>query len=110
MLAAVADFISRAFRPFDDAYRLGGEEFLDLPEGSRSGRPARKYWNAARANLEKMPITLANGPTINITASFGLVASTDDVSVEEMLHRADQALYRAKNQGRNAIVVLDTTI
>lgn len=107
VLASVADYISRSFRPFDDAYRLGGEEFLvclkevDLATGL-------KVLDRARANLEKMPITLANGPTINITASFGLVVSTDDVAVEEMLHRADQALYRAKNQGRNRIVVLDT--
>jgi diguanylate cyclase (GGDEF)-like protein len=106
VLASVADFISRSFRPFDDAYRLGGEEFLvclkevDLATGL-------KVLERIRGSLEKMPITLTNGPTINITASFGLTVSSDNIAVEELLHRADQALYRAKNQGRNQIVMLD---
>jgi diguanylate cyclase (GGDEF)-like protein len=108
VLASVADFISRTFRPFDDAYRLGGEEFLvclkeiDLATGL-------KVLERVRGNLEKMPIALMNGPAITITASFGLVMSVDDIAVEDMLHRADQALYRAKNQGRNRIVVLDSS-
>ena len=108
VLASVADFISRSFRPFDDAYRLGGEEFLvclkevDLATGL-------KVLERIRGNLEKMPIKLPSGLVITITASFGLVASTDNTAVEEMLHRVDQALYRAKNQGRNRIVVLDSS-
>jgi len=106
VLAAVADHVSRSLRPFDDAYRLGGEEFLlvlkeaDLAIGLT-------VLERLRAGLEKMPVTLANGAVINATASFGLTCAEKDVAVEEMLHRADQALYRAKNQGRNRIVVLE---
>jgi diguanylate cyclase (GGDEF)-like protein len=107
VLASVADHVSRSLRPFDDAYRLGGEEFLlclkeaDLATGL-------KVLERLRASLEKLPITLTSGPAINVTASFGLTAGAKDIAIEEMLHRADQALYRAKNQGRNAIVVLET--
>lgn len=109
VLAAVADHVSRSLRPFDDAYRMGGEEFLlclkeaDLAEGL-------KVLERLRESLEKLPITLTNGVSANITASFGLTVAMPDVTVEEMLHRADQALYRAKNQGRNAIVVLEAAV
>jgi len=106
VLAAVADHVSRSLRPFDDAYRLGGEEFLlclkeaDLATGL-------KVLERLRMSLEKTAITLSSGPAINVTASFGLTASLRNIPVEEMLHRADQALYRAKNAGRNQIVVLE---
>jgi diguanylate cyclase len=106
VLAAVADQVSRSIRPFDDAYRLGGEEFLlclkeaDLAVGL-------VVLERLRAGIEKLPITVGNGPLVSITASFGLTVSTGETAVEELLHRADQALYRAKNQGRNAIVVLE---
>jgi diguanylate cyclase len=106
VLAAVADHVSRSLRSFDDAYRVGGEEFLlclkeaDLATGL-------KILERLRAGLEKTPIALGGSPAINVTASFGLTESLRDSSVEELLHRADQALYRAKNQGRNTIVMLE---
>jgi len=108
VLAAVADHVSRSLRPFDDAYRMGGEEFLlclkdaDLATGL-------KVLERLRASLEALPITLSNSKSINITASFGLTSSAPDMTAEAMLHRADQALYRAKNQGRNMIVVLEAS-
>jgi diguanylate cyclase len=106
VLAAVADHVSRSLRPFDDAYRVGGEEFLfclkeaDLAAGL-------KVLERLRSGLEKMTITLGGGPSISVTASFGLTVSVKEVSTEDLLHRADQALYRAKNTGRNKIVVLE---
>jgi len=106
VLAAVADHVSRSIRPFDDAFRLGGEEFLICLKEATLG-DGLKVLERLRANLEKLPIALADGKMITITASFGLTVSADDVSVEELLHRADQALYRAKNQGRNNVVVLE---
>jgi diguanylate cyclase (GGDEF)-like protein len=107
VLAAVADQVSRSIRPFDDAYRLGGEEFLlclkevDLAAGL-------VVLERLRAGLEQLSITTGKGVAVNITASFGLTVSTSETAVEELLHRADQALYRAKNQGRNTIVVLES--
>jgi diguanylate cyclase (GGDEF)-like protein len=106
VLASVADHVSRTLRPFDDAYRMGGEEFLLCLKETDLGT-GLKVLERVRASLEQLPITLANGVVVNITASFGLTASALDATIEEMIHRADQALYRAKNQGRNAIVVLE---
>ncbi|MGE3624553.1 MAG: diguanylate cyclase [Bdellovibrionales bacterium] len=106
VLAAVADHISRSMRAFDDAYRLGGEEFLLCIKEAELG-DGFKVIERLRQSLERLPIILPNGHGIGITASFGLTVSHDDVAIDELIHRADQALYRAKNQGRNQVVVLD---
>lgn len=108
VLAAVADLVSRSLRAFDDAYRMGGEEFLlclkeiDLMSGLT-------VLERLRLSLSQLPITLTNGTKINVTASFGLTIVTRETTVEQQMKKADEALYRAKNMGRNQIVVGDTT-
>jgi diguanylate cyclase (GGDEF)-like protein len=106
VLAAVADHVSRSIRSFDDAYRLGGEEFLIAMKETDLGA-GLKVVERLRAGLEQLPIQLGSGLPIGVTASFGLAMATDDVPVDELLRRVDQGLYRAKNKGRNAIVVME---
>jgi diguanylate cyclase (GGDEF)-like protein len=102
VLSAVANHISRSLRPFDDAWRWGGEEFLlclkeaDLTGGCRA-------LERLRAGLENTPIKLADGRIVQITASFGVVMAAKNTSIEALLAQADQALYRAKEGGRNRI-------
>jgi diguanylate cyclase (GGDEF)-like protein len=104
ILASVADHISRGLRAFDDAYRIGGEEFLlCLKEADQMTGLA--VLERLRVGLEKKPVQLSDGKTVPVTASFGLVLSTKDISPETMPKHADKALYRAKNEGRNKIVV-----
>jgi diguanylate cyclase (GGDEF)-like protein len=56
--------------------------------------------------LENLAIPLpANNKTLYVTASFGIAGSTNVTSVEEIIARADQALFAAKNDGRNRVVV-----
>ncbi|MFY9287354.1 MAG: diguanylate cyclase [Alphaproteobacteria bacterium] len=104
VLAAVADHITRGIRGFDDAYRTGGEEFLlclkeaDLAVGLL-------VLERLRMKLEKLPILLPDGTSVNVTASFGIVVSSKDLSPQEMPQLADKALYRAKKEGRNKVVV-----
>lgn len=106
VLAATADIISRQIRSFDDAYRLGGEEFLiclkeiDLAD-------AYQVLDRLRERLATTPVSVPGQQPIPVTASFGLIESMRDQRVEDMLHRADQALYRAKKSGRNRIVVAE---
>ncbi len=106
VLAAVADHAGSALRPFDDAFRLGGEEFLLCLKEADLGT-GMKVLERLRASLEHLKIALADRTHVTVTASFGLVCSVPEVTVDAMLHRADQALYRAKNQGRNRIVILE---
>ncbi|MDE1901843.1 MAG: diguanylate cyclase [Alphaproteobacteria bacterium] len=102
VLAAIANHISRNLRPFDDAWRWGGEEFLlCLKEADiTSGRIALER---VRTTLEKTPITLGDGSSLHVTASFGIVAPDPAATIDDMISRADRALYRAKEGGRNRI-------
>ncbi len=103
VLAATAAAISRGIRSFDEAFRMGGEEFLiclkeaGLDEG---------YAVIERLRLDLMgaPVVLPDGRRVAVTASFGLVEATLALSVEEMVVQADRALYQAKNAGRNRVV------
>ncbi len=106
VLAAVADFISHSLRSFDDAYRVGGEEFLLCLKEADLARGVVAL-ERLRSGLEKKAVTLADGKTIHITASFGITESNKDIGPLEMSPRADKALYRAKHEGRNRIVTAD---
>ena len=103
VLAAVADRIAKTLRAHDDAYRLGGEEFLlclkeaDLDAGLQ-------VLERLRLALEQTPVAI-EGIALPVTASFGLTAGTAIATPEELLKQADEALYRAKNTGRNRVVI-----
>jgi diguanylate cyclase (GGDEF)-like protein len=104
VLSAIANHVSRSLRPFDDAWRWGGEELLlCLKEADiHAGKQALER---IRAGLEKMQIKLSDGKEINVTASFGIAEVAKDATVETLLENADKALYRAKGGGRNRIEV-----
>jgi diguanylate cyclase len=103
VLAATAAVISRGVRSFDEAFRMGGEEFLvclketEMEEGYA-------VIDRLRLDLMESPVLLADGREIPVTASFGLVEVDDDSSVDDLLIRADRALYQAKNAGRNRVI------
>jgi diguanylate cyclase len=106
VLMTVANHISRLVRPFDDAYRVGGEEFLIcLKETDDAG--AKAALERIRTALEKLPIALPSDHRVHVTASFGYVVSRDGVDVEAMIKKADQALYKAKQEGRNRIIAAE---
>ena len=86
--------------------RLGGEEFaILLPQTSLEG--AVRLAERLRALLAAMPVKLATTDQV-ITASFGVASfMPGDRSYEVLLQRADEALYRAKNAGRNRVMSQD---
>jgi diguanylate cyclase (GGDEF)-like protein len=88
------------FRKTDITGRLGGEEFCVLmPE--TTPEDAWKAAEAFRQTLEAA-IIINEGRSIAVTCSIGISSSSKDShSLYEVLKQADQALYRAKNQGRN---------
>ncbi len=103
VLVSVAGHVIRSLRVFDDAWRSGGEEFLlclkdaDLDTGI-------KVLERLRSCVEEMSTPLADGIKIKVTASFGIIEASTQEPLRDLLRRADQALYRAKNEGRNRIV------
>lgn len=108
VLAAFAAVISRNIRSFDEAFRMGGEEFLICLKDTAL-EEAYAVLERLRVDLMNHRIAIANGQHIRITASFGLVQADPAVSLEELIVRADKALYRAKNGGRNRVEVVRRT-
>jgi diguanylate cyclase (GGDEF)-like protein len=102
VLQAVAQLIKTVVREIDIVARMGGEEFsFALPETSLED--AAYLAERLRSGIEKLVIT-DSGHNIKLTASFGVaICKDDDASIEALLTNADNALYVAKNEGRNQI-------
>lgn len=106
ILKTVADRIAGAVREIDVVTRYGGDEFLlVLPSTHFSGAVtvAERIWTSVRS----APVTLSDGRSVPVSVSIGvaLYPSRDVTSKKELLRAADQALYQAKNDGRDRICV-----
>ncbi len=101
VLKAVTGVISRSLRAYDMVGRLGGEEFLIVAPGAdKIG--ADGLCERIRRDVEAQR-TSFDGTVINVTASIGFAVSKGDVDVENLIHLADEAMYRAKTAGRNRV-------
>jgi diguanylate cyclase (GGDEF)-like protein len=98
-LAAVGQILISTLRTSDFAARYGGEEFLVLLPDTHAA--------AARDVAEKLRVAIEGADIAQIgplTASFGVAAIPDDASdAEQMIRKADRALYAAKAGGRNRV-------
>ncbi|MEJ2038058.1 MAG: diguanylate cyclase [Desulfosarcinaceae bacterium] len=106
-LYAVAQAISAALkRPMDMVARYGGEEFaIVLPNTNLPG--AMRVVNEVRAAVDALKIEhKTSRAKDHLTLSFGVAAIVPEgeTSARELVQAADQALYKAKNTGRNRIV------
>jgi two-component system chemotaxis response regulator CheY len=108
-LRAVAATMAGQVRSGDGVYRYGGEEFvLVLPEQTLQN--ARVAVERVRTAVEQLAIAHhAGGPPGVVTLSAGIAAFCpgDAASIEELLKRADAALYQAKAAGRNQVALFE---
>jgi two-component system cell cycle response regulator len=104
VLCEVANRASHDVRTFDLVARYGGEEFLVvMPETTLS--VALVVAERLRRSIAERPFKLANGSELEVTISVGVATSNDlGDSPAALLKRADEALYAAKNAGRNRIM------
>jgi diguanylate cyclase (GGDEF)-like protein len=104
-LKDLADYFRRFIRGGDVACRLGGEEFLlVLPEASLAATGLRA--EQLRQGIKHLPTTYQGRPVGPLTVSIGVAAFPENGRTTEALLRvADIALYRAKHQGRDQVVV-----
>ncbi len=106
-LTAFTNQISGLLRKSDLFGRLGGEEF-GLLLNDLSPEEAFTIVERLRNSVEEIPL-MFNGLPVRITASFGMVSSqhldAKEIEIETLLQLADQALYQAKNAGRNSITI-----
>ncbi|HDZ84312.1 MAG TPA: GGDEF domain-containing protein, partial [Nitrospirae bacterium] len=94
-LVDVAKVLLKESREIDLAVRYGGEEFLVLlPETDLEG--ARDVAERIRQTIEA---------TTNVTVSLGVTSYHEKMHQEEIVIKADKALYMAKNNGRNRVEV-----
>lgn len=105
VIAGLANLAMDLIRDSDLFGRLGGEEFaLLMPETSADQAAAMA--ERIRSLFEAKSFDFKKGNPISCTVSIGIThAKSDDDTVEQMMERADQALYRAKTGGRNQVIV-----
>jgi two-component system, cell cycle response regulator len=105
VLREFASRIAANVRGIDLACRYGGEEFVVvMPDTDMEFASA--VAERLRRNVEATPFAISREPRkLNITISIGIAGSEPSGdTAEALLHRADQALYRAKRAGRNRVV------
>ena len=103
VLSAVGKLLNSSLRTCDIVARWGGEEFvLLLP--STSLDHAAEVGERVRAELAGATIKDGNGDAVPVTASFGVASYSGAETLEQMIDRADRAMYLAKSGGRNRVV------
>jgi diguanylate cyclase (GGDEF)-like protein len=105
VLSSLGKTARSALRTTDALGRWGGEEFLlVLPDCSLSG--ALDVAQRVRSSLAEHPIQTTGGTEVSFTVSIGLAAiAPTDTNLQALLQRADRALYAAKAQGRDRVVL-----
>jgi diguanylate cyclase (GGDEF)-like protein len=102
VLKALVDYCQKAFRGSDLFARLGGEEFIVmLPNTPTLG--AAIIAERIRDGIHNIPVTLAN-KKVNFSISIGISqVDESDESYSDVISRADTALYKAKDKGKNRV-------
>jgi len=103
VLKIIANVLRKRLRGTDFIARFGGEEFVLLMPCTVPAVGA-KLLETLRASIEACPFHF-KGERVTITISMGLTALKPGEHTDMALKRADQALYRAKNAGRNRVEV-----
>lgn len=102
ILVRITEIVNLRIRITDSLYRIGGEEFVVVLEGQdreRAGHLAEQLRTLVQANelVPDQPVTI----------SLGVAELRPGESENDWMHRADEALYRAKRAGRNATMLAD---
>tara|TARA_R110001592_G_scaffold65203_1_gene200271 strand:+ start:17612 stop:18769 length:1158 start_codon:yes stop_codon:yes gene_type:complete len=102
VLRKVAQELERSLRNIDCVGRYGGEEFLViLPQTDLSGAQIKS--ERMRLQIEKLSFPTISA-SFRITLSIGITEHIENESIDDTIMRADEALYRAKDNGRNQTV------
>lgn len=104
LLTVIAERLLRSVRKGDTVARLGGDEFLVmLPEIATAGASERVARKIIAAAAQPVP---HGARTLHVTASIGIALYPDHGDTSDgLIRRADEAMYCAKNGGRNALAV-----
>ena len=103
-LIHIGELLLKAIRTPDTAARYGGEEFVVLLPETESSQ-AMLFAERLRKLVDDSPTQNGND-SISLTASFGVAGyqTKDGETFDQLISKADQALYMAKGNGRNQVV------
>jgi two-component system cell cycle response regulator len=107
VLVVTAHRLRQSLREIDLLARIGGEEFLvALPATGR--RQAEHAAERLRAVIGSQPIALADGREVKVTLSIGVAMAPvpetgEEIGIDQLIERADRALYASKTEGRNLV-------
>jgi diguanylate cyclase (GGDEF)-like protein len=102
VLKEIANAVQEAIRQTDRAFRFGGEEIVVILEKTDE-EGAANIAERIRQSIENLLPTYRT-QSIPTTASFGVSSVTEGDTVQSLFDRADQALYFAKENGRNRVI------
>jgi len=105
-LKLISHTLNVIVRKSDILGRIGGEEFaVTLPNTSQDG--VLLVANKIRLAIENLIFTNSNNQNIDLRVSIGAsMLKKKDTDIDDVRHRADEALYEAKNLGRNRVQLL----
>ena len=105
LLKAIADRLRNIVRQGETVARFGGDEFVIVSEGVRDALQAEALGSRViEAFNEPM---LVEGTTLKVGVSVGVALEDESATTESLLRDADAAMYRAKEQGRERVVIFD---
>jgi diguanylate cyclase (GGDEF)-like protein len=107
VIREVAARLMSGVRGTDLICRWGGEEFAVLLPGT-DGERARKIAGRLHDAVSERPVDTSAGP-LRVTVSVGLAAPGTVEPLSTLLHRADEALYESKRNGRDRVTVAGST-
>lgn len=106
LLVRFARRLSHCVREEDTVARWGGDEFVLLLDHVESAQSAVEIAERIHTSLA-VPVEVS-GQRVRLQSSIGIVlGEADDVDAEELVSRADSAMYRARRHGKNEIAVFD---
>ncbi len=106
-LHTVSEALKFHMRPQDTITRFGGEELLALLPGLPLDGATRVAERLCQA-IAETPIKHSDGTDLpSVTISLGVAQMSDELTPEALISRADKALYKAKEKGRNQVCIND---
>jgi diguanylate cyclase (GGDEF)-like protein len=107
VLQAFSKLLKKCTRESDVLARFGGEEFIImLPQTDKNGA----YVLAERMRQETEALSVdesKKAQDVKFTASFGVTTCTSNNSIEQNIHLVDEALYSAKESGKNRVIITE---
>ena len=95
ILKKTAKFLQKSVRDFDIVSRWGGEEFAIILQEATLKQAEKRAKIILKNAQKKLPVTL----------SIGVTQSNPEYTSRQIFHKVDKAVYRAKKQGKNQVVV-----